>query len=73
MSCYRNERIKELITKNNILLYSGPYQHYTHVIEGYFNVLKSRLQKLEGLKQNELRENIKNVVLNIPTEIFKLI
>ena len=33
-------------------------------------MLKSRLQKLEGLKPNELRENIKNVVSNIPTEIF---
>ena len=69
-SCHRNERIKELITKNNILLYSVPYQHYTNAIEGIFNVLKSRLQKLEGLKPNELRENIKNVVSNIPTEIF---
>jgi len=69
-SCHRNERIKELISKNNILLYSVPYQHYTNAIEGYFNVLKSRLQKLEGLNPNELRENIKNVVSNIPKEIF---
>jgi len=55
-SCHRNERIKELISKNNILLYSVPYQHYTNAIEGYFNALKSILQKLEGLKPNELRE-----------------
>ena len=33
-------------------------------------MLKSILKKLEGLKPNELRENIKNVVSNISTEIF---
>ena len=31
---------------NNTLLYSVPYQHFTNAIEHYFNVLKSRLQKL---------------------------
>ena len=45
----RREKIKELINKNNKLLYSVSYQHYTNSIDGYFSSLKSKLRKLEGL------------------------
>ena len=44
-SSHRNQLVKDVIKKDNNLLYSVPYQHYTNAIEGYFNVLKSRLQK----------------------------
>lgn len=49
-SSHRNEKIKKLINKKNNLLYTIPYQHFTNTIEGFFNILKSRLQKLEGKK-----------------------
>ena len=49
-SAYRNERIKELVNKHNNILYDVPYQHFTDSIENYFTMLKSRLQKLDGLK-----------------------
>jgi transposase-like protein len=42
---HRNQFIKDVIKKNNNLLYTVPYQYYTNAIERYFNVLKSRLQK----------------------------
>ena len=45
-----------------------PYQHYTNAIEGYFNVLKSRLQKKKGLTYYEL---VKNVLDEIPIHIYK--
>ena len=33
---------------------------------GCFSLLKSKLRKLEGLKYNELKENIKKVIKDIP-------
>ena len=73
-SSHRNERIKELISKNNIL-YAVPYQHFTNSIENYFSMLKSRLQKTDGLTHTKLKENISKVLREIPddkyTNIFK--
>ena len=60
-SSHRNERIKELIGKNNHILYAVPYQHFTNSIENYFSMLKSRLQKTEGLKYTDIKANIGNV------------
>ena len=70
-SSHRHEKIKELINKNNKLLYSIPYQHYSNGIELYFSLLKSKLRKLEGLKYNELKENIKKAIKDIPKENYK--
>lgn len=70
-SCHRNNKIKELVSKNNKLLYSIPYQHYTNSIEMFFSVMKSKLQKLEGIKYNELYKNIENVINNISIDTYK--
>ena len=35
-------------------------------IEKYFSMLKSRLQKLDGLTHEKLKENITNVIREIP-------
>ena len=59
------------LKKNNNLLYAIPYQHYTNAIEGYFNVLKSRLQKKKGLTYDELVNNVKDVLDEIPIHIYK--
>ena len=40
-------------------------------IENYFSMLKSRLQKLEGLKYENLKENIKKVISEIPKEKYE--
>ena len=69
-SSHRNEIIKTLVNKDNKILYSVPYQHYTNAIENYFSVLKSKLRKLEGIKYDELKENIKNVLKIIPKETY---
>jgi len=69
-SSHRNETIKTLVNKDNQILYSCAYQHYTNCIENYFSVLKSKLKKLEGIKYNELKENIKNVLKIIPKETY---
>ena len=70
-SSHRNAKIKELVNKHNNLLYSVPYQHFTNSIENFFSMLKSRLQKLEGLKYEELKKNIAKVVREIPKEKYK--
>ena len=65
-SSHRNEKIKQLINKNNKILYSIPYQHYTNSIEQFFSKLKSGLQKKKGLKYEELKRNIIEVIKDIP-------
>ena len=52
-------------------MYAVPYQHYTNAIEGYFNVLKSRLQKKKGLIYDDLVKNVKDVLDEIPIHIYK--
>jgi len=70
-SSHRNQKIKDLINKNNILLYSIPYQHYTNAVEQYFSILKNKLQKKEGLTYNELKINIEKSIKEIKPEIYK--
>jgi transposase len=70
-SAHRNERIKALVNKHNNLVYAVPYQHFTNSIENYFSMLKSRLQKLEGLKYENLKENIQKVISEIPKEKYE--
>jgi len=69
-SSHRNEKIKNLINQNNKILYSVPYQHYTNAIEGYFNVLKSKLRKMEGHKYDEIKNNITNIINKIPKIVY---
>ena len=70
-SSHRNQRIKDIVNKHNNILYAVPYQHFTNSIENYFSMLKSRLQKLEGLKYDNLKENIKKVISEIPKEKYE--
>ena len=70
-SSHRSDKIKELVNKNNKILYSVPYQHFTNSIENYFSMLKSRLQKLDGLTYEKLKENITNVIRGIPREKYE--
>ena len=55
-SSHRNAEVKKVIEKDNILMYSIPYQHYTNSIEQFFSILKS---------------NIKTVLENIPINTYK--
>ena len=64
-SSHRNEK--------NKLLYSIPYQPYTNAIENFFSVLKSKLQKMKGLKYEELKKNIEKAIKKIPSEKYKRI
>jgi hypothetical protein len=61
-SSHRNEKIKALVNKHNNILYAVPYQYFTNSIENYFSMLKSRLQKLDGLTYDELKKNIEKVL-----------
>jgi len=69
-SSHRSERIKELVNKNNKLLYSVPYQHFTNSIENFFSMLKSKLQKLDGLTHEEIKKNIKKALKDISIESY---
>ena len=65
-----NTCIKDLINENNNLLFSVPYQHYTNAIEGYFNVLKSRLNKKNGITYDDLVKNVKSIIKEIPKQTY---
>ena len=60
-----------MVNKHNNILYAVPYQHFTNSIENYFSMMKSRLQKLEGLNYENLKENIQKVLNDIPKEKYK--
>ena len=70
-SSHRSNKIKELVNKNNKILYSVPYQHFTNSIENYFSILKSRLQKLDGLTHEKLKANITSVIRGISKEKYE--
>ena len=53
------------------MLYSVPYQHFSNAIENYFSMLKSKLHKLNGLKYDNLKENIVKAIDIIPQEYYK--
>jgi hypothetical protein len=40
-------------------------------VQYYFSMLKSRLQKLEGVKYENLKENIQKVISEIPKEKYE--
>ena len=69
-SSHRNQKIKDLVNKDNEILYSVPYQHFTNAIENWFSVLKCKLQKKEGLIYTHLQTNIANVLRDIPLTTF---
>ncbi len=71
MSSNINQRIKDLVNKHNNMLYDVQYQHFTNSIENYFSMLKSLLQKLNGLTHIKLKENITKVISEIPKEKYK--
>jgi len=70
-SSHRNDKIKQLVNKNNTLLYSVSYQHFTNSIENYFSMMKSKLQKLNGLTHSELKINITKVIKDIPKDKYE--
>jgi len=70
-SSHRNQRIKDLVNKHNNICYAVPYQHFTNSIENFFSMLKSRLQKKNGLTYLNLKHNIAQVITEIPSEKYE--
>ena len=70
-SSHRNQRIKDLVNKHNNICYAVPYQHFTNSIENFFSMLKSRLQKKNGLTYLNLKQNIEKVITEIPSEKYE--
>lgn len=70
-SSHRNAKIKELISKNNKLLYSVPYQHYTNAIENWFSIFKSHLKKSKVMTYEQLKKYIEKYVEIMPLDMYK--
>lgn len=69
-SSHRSANVKNLINKSNKLLHSVVYQHYTNAIENYISVLKSHLQKEQGIGYKDLKTNIQKVIDGMPKHIY---
>ena len=77
--CIDETSIKSLQKRNHCynevgkrcVIYAVTYQHFTNSIENYFSMLKSRLQKLDGLTHEKLKENISKVIRDIPKEKYE--
>lgn len=70
-SSHRNQSVKDLINKNNKVLYSIPYQHYTNAIENYFSLLKNKLRIKKGLGYDDIVKNLKTILKDIPKKKYK--
>ena len=70
-SSHRNQNVKDVIQKNNNVLYSVPYQHFTNTIENWFSILKSKLRKQNDIGLEKLKKNIRKLIKDIPTITYK--
>lgn len=70
-SSHRNKKVKEVIEKDNNLLYSIPYQHFTNTIEQYFSILKSKLRKTHDIGLQKLKKNVNKIIKEIPKSTYK--
>lgn len=70
-SSHRNDRIKNLINKDNKILYSVPYQHFTNAIENWFSIFKSHLKKEKVMSHNQLKSYINQYVKIMPLYMYK--
>jgi hypothetical protein len=57
-SSHKNSKVKKVVNTHNSLLYAVLYQHATSSIKNYFSMLKSRLQKLDGLTHLKLKKKV---------------
>jgi len=69
-SSHKNKKVKDFIIKNNSLLYTVPYQYRTQAIEGFFNILKSRLSNKKDFRYEKLCQNIESILKEIPKETY---
>lgn len=69
-SSHKSKDVKKLIEKDNKLLYSVVYQHYTNAIENFFSVLKSKLRKDKDIGYDNLVVKIKNILKDIPIKTY---
>lgn len=65
-SSHRNPEVKKHILKNNNLLYSVPYQHFTNPIEMFFSVLKSHMRKEKPIGLPAIHEAIQKTLKKEP-------
>lgn len=70
-SSHRNPEVKKFVLKNNNLLYSVPYQHFTNPIENFFSVLKSHIQKERPIGREAIIETIRKSLQKIPKAHYR--
>jgi transposase len=69
-SSHRNPIVKSTVNKNNTLLLSVPYQHFTNSIENWFSMFKAHLRKEPTLTYNEIVSSIPNVLKKLKPESY---
>lgn len=70
-SSHRNPHVKKFVLRNNNLLYSVPYQHYTNPIENFFSVLKSHIQKDKAIGRDAIIQSVRTSITKIPKSHYR--
>jgi len=58
------------IDETSLKLFTVPYQSRTQAIEGFFNLLKSKLSNKKDLGYEKLYQNVENILKEIPEKIY---
>lgn len=69
-SSHRNERIRALYSKQNRLLLTVPYQHFTNAIENWFSVFKTQMDKENTLSLNNIKIAVRRVTRKIRKSVY---
>jgi transposase len=69
-SSHRNPIVKATVNKNNTLLLSVPYQHFTNSIENWFSMFKSHLRKEPSLTYDDIVTSIPKALKRLKPESY---
>jgi hypothetical protein len=69
-SSHRNPIVKATVNKNNTLLLSVPYQHFTNSIENWFSMFKAHLRKEATLTYDDIVNSIPKALKRLKPESY---
>lgn len=70
-SSHRNPIVKGTINKNNTLLLSVPYQHFTNAIENWFSMFKAHLRKHPTLTYEQIVTSVLKALKGLKPESYR--
>ena len=69
-SSHRNPIVRSTVNKNNTLLLSVPYQHFTNAIENWFSMFKAHLRKHPTLTYDEIVASVPKALKGLKPDSY---